>query len=133
MATWVFVFLPGKLNSWGFIAHLPLVERGVRIARTIIGDHILIEFNMKTFENLMLEQMRDRIKTITDVPKKRGEFDGIKSKKEAVQLFFRLFSGESRTRSNWQMTLKSLKEDDVITDRQYKMWVREYNSEWVSK
>ena len=69
MATWVFVFLPGKLNSWGFIAHLPLVERGVRIARTTIGDHILIEFNMKTFENLMLEQMRDRIKTITDVPK----------------------------------------------------------------
>ncbi len=85
---------------------------------------------MKTF-NTLNEELRARIKTPKSVPMKRGEFDSIKTKKQAIQLFFRLYSGKSRTRLNWQTMIKSLKDSDDITKRQADMWRSEYQSEWV--
>jgi len=84
---------------------------------------------MKTFKQLI--EAIDRVKPIGKVPAKRGEFDGVKNKKEAAQMFFKLYSGKSRTRANWQTMLKSLKDEEVISDRQYMMWRSEYQESWM--
>ena len=51
---------------------------------------------------------------------KRNEM--IELKKDAVKLFKKLFSGQSRTRQNWKEMLWSLAEEKEVTEKKVRTW-----------
>lgn len=88
---------------------------------------------MKTYNEILSEARMKHRNGIGVPPKKRGEFEGVKNKKEAVQMFFRLYGAKSRTKKNWQGLLSDLHKDEVITKRQKMLWFMDYEDIWMEE